>query len=270
MRTFLHSRLGVAIVIIAGIVFLVFFQRLGWLRPIENVLTTAFRPLQEFFVVASRNTKGISGYFKDINELRNENEKLAESVATLTADKLKLEKILADSELIQNELEFITDFEYATVTGKIIGRSSDEYLQLVILNKGDADGIRVGYPVVTAGSIIGKVIDTNSRVSKILLLNDNQSEISAVIQNNDRSPGIVGGQFGIALTMSLIPQTHSIEPGQTVITSGLEELIPKDLIIGSTDEITKREGELFQESTIEPLVDYSALSIVTVILPFDG
>lgn len=270
MKRFLRSRMGIATITIIGLLILIFFQRIGAVRPIENVITTAFKPVQQFLITISEKTKGVADYFQSVKKLKSENEVLRNSVAELSVENLSLKQNISDNELINEELEFITSHDYQSVTAKIIGRSSDEYLQVVIINKGDSVGIQKGFPVVSdKGILVGKIIDTNSNISKILLLNDNQSEVSAIIQNNDKSPGIISGQYGISLNMELIPQGDLIEKNQLVTTSGLEESIPPDLVIGSINDSSKRPGELFQEATIEPLVDYKNLSIVTVILPFN-
>ncbi|MFZ6036062.1 MAG: rod shape-determining protein MreC [Patescibacteria group bacterium] len=270
MKKFLQTRFGVISLTAAGIVLLIAAQRIGILRPIENVFTTVFEPVQSFFTAVSQNAKGLAGYFNDVKSLREENERLQEEVAALTGKNLALENSLDDAGIIRAELDFVNSIQYESVPAKIIGRSSDEFLQSVIINKGDRDGIQNGYPVISgSGVLIGKIIDTNSSIAKVLLLNDNQSQVSGIIQNEAKSPGIVKGQFGISLVMQLIPQGDSVSQGSVVTTSGLEESIPADLLIGRIGEVRKIEGELFQETTIEPLVEYNTMRIVTVILPFN-
>lgn len=270
MKNFFGSRLGIVTVTVIAIVLLIGAQRMGILRPVENMVTAALAPVQEFFTSAAKNTKELTGYFHSISALRKENEELKERVTALTDQNFRLENSMQEAAIAREELNYITDMNFNSVTAKVIGRTADEYLKTVIINKGDVDGIQIGYPVMTgSGVLIGTVIDTNSAVSKVLLLNDNQSEISAVIQNPTRSPGIVRGEFSLSLNMSLIPQSDSLAVGQTVTTSGLEERIPADLIIGTLSTILRSEGELFQEARIEPFVDYTTLRIVTVILPFD-
>ncbi len=270
MKKFFGTRIGIVVATALGIALLVGAQRLGVLRPVENVVTTVFAPVQEFFTSAAKNTKGLAGYFQSISQLREENQSLKDRITELTDQNLRLENNIKDASVAREELDYITNTQFNSVTAKVIGRTADEYLKTVIINKGDAAGIQVGYPVMTGGGVlIGTVVDTNSAVSKVLLLNDNQSEVSAVVQNDPRSPGIVRGEFGLSLNMSLIPQSDTITEGQTVTTSGLEEEIPADLIIGTISNIVRKEGELFQEATIDPLVDYATIRIVTVILPFD-
>ncbi|MCH7492005.1 rod shape-determining protein MreC [Patescibacteria group bacterium] len=270
MKQFLRSRAGIVIITITGLIILIFFQRVGFLRPAENIITTVLKPVQNILIVAATNIKGLTDYLGNIKNLEEENDRLIKDISRLIGENVKLKQNLSDTGLIQEELEFITKYNYRTVTAKVIGRSSRDYLQEVIINKGDSVSIRQGFPVIASGGIIiGKIIDTNSSISKVLLLNDNQSEIGAIIQNNSQSQGVLSGQFGISLRMELIPQNDPLEIGQIVTTSGLEEDIPSGLVIGTITEIIQIEGDLFQKAIIEPQADYQNLSIVTVILPFN-
>jgi len=267
MRQFLKSRWRILIISLAVIGLLIFFQSIHLFKATENIITTVLKPVQTLFSETSRKIKGIFVFFKDIKKLEEKNIKLKDKIANLTVENSKLKKDIEDSQIIREELDYITKHQYQSVTAKIIGISSDEYSQVLIINKGETTGIGRGYPViVNNGILVGKIIDTNSQISKMILLNNNHSEVSAVIQNEDRGRGIVTGQFGISLKMELIPQDQNIRKNQLVITSGIEKYIPADIIIGKIDEIMKREGELFQEAIIEPAVNYQNLSIVTVIL----
>ncbi|MBI5038033.1 MAG: rod shape-determining protein MreC [Candidatus Kerfeldbacteria bacterium] len=268
MKFLLKSRLGIITVAVISIGLLITTQRLGVLRPVENIVSTALRPIQEFLVTSSLKIQNISTYFTNLENLQKDNEQLREEIAALTNKNLKLQNTIDDADDIREQLEFINSNDIQTVNGKIIGRASDEYLRTVIINKGDADGIKIGNPVITGSGILyGRVIDTNRSISKVLLLNDNQSELSVIVSNDARSPGILKGQFGLSLIMQLIPQSDTISIGDLVITSGLEESIPSDLLIGKISEVRKQDGQLFQEATIEPLIDYQTVRVVSIITP---
>jgi rod shape-determining protein MreC len=70
------------------------------------------------------------------------------------------------------------------------------------------------------------------------------------------------------LTLSLIPQDVTIVDGDLVLTSGLGGGFPTDLPIGQVTNIRKREADLFQQASVQPVVDFSRLSIVLIITNF--
>lgn len=260
--------IGIGLVIV---VLLFFLQKINVLKKGEDAITVALKPVQTLFFDAAERIKNFFVYFKDIKKLTEENESLKDSLAKLTSENLKLKNDITDSQLIKEGLAYVTQHNYQSVTAKIIGRISQGYSQVLLINKGESAGVKKGYPVVVNdGILVGKIIDTSSDVAKVLLLNDSQSQISAIVQNEARSPGVINGQYSLSLKMELIPQDQSLTKDQVVTTSGLEALIPSDIVIGTISEITKKEGELFQSATIKPATSYQNLRIVTIIIPSNG
>ena len=68
--------------------------------------------------------------------------------------------------------------------------------------------------------------------------------------------------------VQLIPQDAVVDAGDLVLTSGLGGGYPPDLIIGQVVNIRSRDYDLFQQATIQPVVDFNRLQIVLVIVNF--
>jgi len=268
MKKFLKSRLGIITLGLVILLLIFLLQLAGGLKPVENAASLSLKPIQSFFHDAANRIKNFFIYFNDIDELEKENQDLTEEVIKLTVENFELSKQIEDSQIIAEELAYIREHNFQSVTAKVIGRSSNENLQVLIINKGASDYLQKDYPVIAeSGFLVGKIISVNNQISKILLLNDNHSQVSAIVQNSQLSTGIISGQYGITLKMELIPYDHQLDIDQIVTTAGLEQNIPSDLIIGKIIQISKKDGELFQDAIIEPLVNYQDLSIVSIILP---
>jgi rod shape-determining protein MreC len=271
MKPLFRTKWRLVLVIIAAVIIVFLLQITSLLSPVEKGVTFVFRPVQQVFWHAGDQLKSISGYFQKNSDLRKENESLRQQLTALATENVSLQKKIGEIGDIAKQYEFVTQKKLHGVTGQIIGRSSDEFTHVVIFNKGSSDAIKAGYPVISNdGVFIGKVLSTTGEISKIQLLTDNHSQVNAVVQNQANSPGIVNGQFGITLLMDFIPQNQTIAPGQLVLTSGLEENIPSNLLLGSVTQVTKKEGELFQTATVDPAITYQSLNIITVILPNNG
>lgn len=270
MRRFLKSRRGKIIISVAGLILLIFLQRVNALRPIESGVSIVVAPLQRVLVGSAIKIKELKTYFRDISDLRDENTQIRDDIVRLTTENQKLRRNIEDNERYNREIEFLKEKGYVAIQAFVTGRSSDNHLQVININRGTKDGIKVNFPVITDdGILVGRILGTSDQSAKVILLNDINSKVSAIVQNDDKSPGTVSGQYGIALKLEMIPENHRIQPGQLVITSGLQEFIPADLVIGKVSEITRLEGELFQESTVIPLTTYQNLTIISIILPND-
>ena len=91
--------------------------------------------------------------------------------------------------------------------------------------------------------------------------------VSGEIQNESGSLGVVEGELGLSLKMTLIPQEDSVETDQLIITSGLDINVPRGLLIGQIVKMTTQTGELFQSATVNPVTPLDKINIVSIILP---
>jgi len=266
MNKFFRTKSYIAIIVAAAILLLIFFHWLNILKPIENLFTTIFAPVQEPLATAGQKINNLFTSFKSLGSLKKENEKLKNEIEKLLVENYRLKTTIEESKLLEEQLKFAQEQNYRYVSAKVIGKSPSNP-QILIINKGEKDGIKVDFPlIVNDGILIGKIIETGIHVSKILLITDSQSVISASIENEDKSQGIVKGEHGLSLKMDLIPLDHKVNPEQLVITSGLESNVPSGLVIGSVSKTFSRKGELFQQANITPATSFSNISIVTVIV----
>lgn len=251
----------IAIVFIIAIQFNIFSASQGAVGYIVS-------PVQSFFSQSSSKISDFFNYFGDTQALKEDNKILKESISELELEVFKLQNDLKNSELIKEEYDYITSFEYETVVAKVVSRGTNDYVHSLIINKGSKDGLEKGLPVITNdGYIIGKLAEVNSLTSIVLLLNDIHSKLSINIDNAERSPGIVEGEFGLSLKLDLVPYDNVINDGDIVYTSGLEQNIPANFVVGKISNINKEEGQLFQHADVEPLVNYDNVTILSIILP---
>ena len=140
--------------------------------------------------------------------------------------------------------------------------------QTIMIDKGKHDGLYPGLAVVSSeGIIVGKIVEVKDEISEVFLSNNSECKLAATLLNESKTSGITEGDLGLTIKMNFIPQDIDIKIGDIVVTSGLEQPIPRGLVIGSVLGVDKENNELWQTATIEPLLDAGALTIVSVILP---
>jgi rod shape-determining protein MreC len=70
------------------------------------------------------------------------------------------------------------------------------------------------------------------------------------------------------LTLELIQQDILVQEGDLALTSGLGGGYPPDLIVGQVINVRSRDFDLFQQATLQPVVDFNGLKIVLIIVNF--
>ncbi|MFH1187575.1 MAG: rod shape-determining protein MreC [bacterium] len=250
------------------LILLIFLHFINLLKPIENFISYIFLPIQSELYSAGNS---LSQTWENANlnnkELVYQNQQLKEKINELTAAESKMLELQSENASLRKQLNFVEESERKYITGRVVGNNLQYNINSYILDKGSDDGIKTGQAVVAIdGIVVGKIRQVFPKESELLLLSDNQSAIAAIIQNKETSQGIVDGQYGISMKMNLIPQNEQINPNDMVITSGIEQNIPRGLFIGQVGKVEANVNELFQSAIIYPPIDYKKLNIVMVII----
>ena len=86
------------------------------------------------------------------------------------------EIIISENKELKNLIE---DFTLTTskILAKVIVDHNSPFLKTVIINKGSQDGLKLGTNVFDKNYLIGRVIETNFKTSRVLLLSDLNSSV---------------------------------------------------------------------------------------------
>ena len=111
---------------------------------------------------------------------------------------------------------------------------------------------------------VGQVVAVASRSSKVLLLTDSNSGADVVTQRN-RARGIVSGSLDNGAIMKYVKRSEDIKEGDRLITSGLDSVFPKGLLVGTITKVNKKNFGLFQYVEVTLAVDPSKIEEVLVV-----
>ena len=241
----------------------------GYFSSASNVFTGSLVNVQAWF---SARYMAVQDFFtspRDMASLRQRNAELEGEVAELQAQVIQLQQEVGQTQVLAALVDFIRvrpENEYAAAA--VIGRDPSPFLPSVIINRGSNEGILRGMPVVTNQGLIGRVDAVIADAARVQLITDPASSVNVRLQNAETEASLVGSVTG-DLILELIPQDIYVQPGDLVLTSGLGGGYPPDLIIGQVVNVRSRDFDLFQQATVQPVVDFNRLEIVLVIVNFE-
>ncbi len=251
--------------IVAGILALALSGGLG---AISTGLSGSLIEMQTFVSVRFAAFVDFVTVPRDVLALQAENAALKDEVARLQVQVVDLQQQVAETEALAALVNFSRiNPESSYTAASVIGRDPSPFLHYIIIDRGSADGIRRGMPVVTAQGLIGQVDAVIADAARVQLIVDPSSAVNVRLENAGRE-GILVGSVAGDLFLDFIPQDVVLEPGDVVLTSGLGGSYPQDLIIGQILTVRKRDSDIFQQATVQPIVDFSQLRVVLVITDF--
>jgi rod shape-determining protein MreC len=227
------------------------------LVSIQSWISTRYMALYEFFTVP-----------RDVASLRQQNADLTAQISRLEAQVIELQQQISEAQVLYSLLEFArTRPENQYVAAAVIGRDPSPFLHYIIIDQGSDDGLRRGMPVVTQQGLAGRIDAVTASAARVQLITDPGSAVNVQLQSS-HTEAILTGSITGDISVKMIPQDLEVETGEVILTSGLGGNYPPNIFIGQVTSIQRKENELFQEASVQPLVDYKGLKVVLVITNF--
>ncbi len=229
------------------------------LIPVQRVLADAG-------VSSNRFVQAIS----EIDRLRQDNAELRAQVDRLTLENVQLREQAIANEQAARLATARATVTFETITAPVIARDPTGVTSSIVLGVGTDQGTKVGHVVLSDQGLVGRVSEVGTNYSKVVLITDSSSVVSALVQGS-RATGIVRGQFGDSLIMDWILQKEPVKVGDVVITAGLglgdelRSLYPKGLVIGRVVQVQSAEAAAYQRAIVTPAVDLRRLESVLVV-----
>ncbi len=196
--------------------------------------------------------------------LERENGRLLRQNALLTQQLIRHQEGYLEGLRLKALLDLKEQVPYEMIAASVTGRNRQAIRRTILINKGSAQGIKVGMPVVAARGVVGRIIETSRDASRVLLLIDESSNVDSIVQGS-RSHGILQGSDQGRCVLKYIPKMEVVRIGDAVISSGLCGVFPKSWLLGTVSRVTRGENGLFQKVEVIPSVDFSKLEEVLVL-----
>ena len=230
-----------------------------------------FRP---FFItidgikdVIGRNFKVITNY----QEVKESNQELKDKIEQLNYKLTNLEKVKNENKRLRKILNFKERVPYQVVGASVISHSSDNWSQVVTINRGQKSGVETKMAVVAEeGYLIGIVKRATDYTAQVLLITDQQFVTGGLVsRSSSRDLGVVRGRKGSKnLLMNNLSWDADIVSEDIIVTSGLSGNLPKGLPIGEVISVSPDNYGLTQEAKVKPFLDLNRLEEVLVITNF--
>jgi rod shape-determining protein MreC len=262
---FIYSKLfaAFAICLLIVAVFL-FMQAKGWLQPIETALLDVPRPVIAVVQTAVRPLKFFLNTVKSIRGIIKENADLRNQVAALQQRTVDTDILRNENEILRTELGFSDKSTLKLQSCTILVQDPQQLVDTVKLSCGQKNGLREGQAVIAEGYLVGKIIFAGQDNSTMVLITDAQSSVDAQISQSGVN-GVIKGSFGSGAVMDLIPQNATVNPGDLIMTAGINNVIPKGIVVGSVGQILSKPNDLFKKVSIVSPVQFYDLQFVFVV-----
>ena len=232
---------------ILSVLILTFYIREGEAGPIHSVrsgIVTVSTPFKMVGSVVATPFNAVGNIFANLTASQETLSDLKDQNAQLTAQVAELSEAQQTAQRLESLLGLQSTYNLQSTAARIIGSSSDAWSQTVTIDKGTLDGLTLGMPVCNAYGVIGQITEVALNSSTVLLINDETSGVSAMVQSS-RAKGVLRGQADGTLRLEYVPVDAQVASGDIVITSGIGGVFPKGLPLGTVSSVEKSDNDVY-------------------------
>ncbi len=238
----------------------------GGASLLERMVFDVISPFQRATASGLRGAGALWRGYLDLHGAREQNAILSERVAALEGELQQARQQAEESARLREALDLEKILPIKTVAAEVVARDGLPWFRTITLNRGRGSGIRLNAAVVSPTGVVGRVIAVGSQASRVQLILDRDSGAGAVLERS-RVPGVVSGEASGKsgfLTMKYVPALADVEVGDRVVTSGLDGIYPKGLVIGRVESVSPPAG-LFKDVRVTPSARFNVLETVLVV-----
>ena len=224
----------------------------------------AVAPMQS---AAARLADGGTGVIHDYLALvgvQRENARLRAELAREETQRARLAELEAENRHLSDLLELKQALALSSAAADVIGADASGLARTLVVEGGSDHDFEAGMAVLSTEGVVGKLIAVGPSSSRVLLINDHNSALDTFDQRS-RVRGIVAGVVDDGLVMKYVDRSEDVKPGDTIVTSGLDGIFPRGLLVGEVTAVTREGPGLFLTVEVAPAADFRRLEQVLVV-----
>lgn len=250
--------LSLAVILVDG--------RLRALDDFRSALTSFLTPFKEVVQLPGLFIENSAGYFISKKNLNEEIQRLTKENQLLQLDAARMEEMRQENENLRHLVSALAATTDHVVTTEVIGRPADPFSRRIQIAAGTLDGVQVGMPVIGPFGVLGQVSRTVSHQSEVTLISDHKSRISVINNRTGQIFLLAGtGDSGL-LTVAFAQPSADLQPGDELVTSGLDHLYPKAVLTAIVKSSTYVPGEAYRRVEATAAADLTDVQFATVVL----
>jgi rod shape-determining protein MreC len=254
-----------------------FFLRANIRRPeetsfVDRTVLTLSAPIEYTFSALARGVSSLIAEYVYLVDVKRDNNRLVYKSSRLQAKLGQLSSIEAENRRLRRLLGLRDRVGSETVSALVISKDTTDYFRVskVTLDTA-APGIRPNMPVLSPEGVVGKVLRVAGESVQVQLAVDSGFGADVVVERTGARGFVRGGGDNerYLVRVEYVQSTDTINEGDILVTSGFGCRFPKGLPVARVTKVVKRDFGIYQSVEAEPVVDFSRLEEVLIVMTGD-
>jgi rod shape-determining protein MreC len=209
---------------------------------------------------------GTIGSYTDLRGVREENAALKQENDELTAQLNDISEKRSESDRLRAELGLPARPPYRTVAANVISRDVTVWFKRLTIDRGTLDGDSKNMTVATATGIIVRVISVGPNYAQVQVITDVNAGVGVMLQGSRTAGELKGLGTSPRCELRNIPSSEEVPVGESVVTTGLDRIYPKGLMVGTIERVEDNPNAPWHNLIVRPSAPVDRAEHVLVLL----
>lgn len=238
-------------------------------QPIRSALATALYPVQWLALQPVHAVKSGSEYFTGLTQAQSDSEEAGKKLALQSLRAGQVEQLTQENGRLRKLLGLREQLAIPVMAAEVLYDAADPYTRKVIIDKGQAQGVDLGSPVLDESGVLGQVTRVNPLVSEVTLLVDRELAIPVLnVRTGARSVAYGDpAAAGTGMELRFLGSNADVQQGDLLTTSGVDGVYPSGLPVARISRIERRAESAFAKIYCVPQALVTGARHVIVVKP---
>jgi rod shape-determining protein MreC len=244
--------------------------RFGITQPLRAAAAVVLYPVQWLALRPVLAARHAGGYLESLTSAQANEAQARIELAAQAQRAHQVEQLRLENDQLRKLLELRARLTTPAAAAQVLYDAADPYTRKVIIDKGLAQGVAPGSPVIDEAGVLGQVTRVHALVSEVTLLTDRDQAIPVLnVRTGVRSVanGEPSGAHAGSLELRFIAASADVQPGDLLTTSGVDGVYPPGLAVAKVDKVDRRADSAFARIYCTPLARTDGARHVMVLKP---
>jgi rod shape-determining protein MreC len=246
--------------------------RLKLSDPIRSVIATALLPAQWLVLQPVRGAQNAFGYVQGVSTAQASEDVARKTLAEQALRAQKSDLLAQENARLRALLELKPSLQAQTAAAEVLYDTMDLHTRKVVIDRGAAQGIELGSPVVDERGVLGQVTRVYPATSEVTLISDRDFTIP-VLNTRTGARSVAYGDpvwGGGSLELRFMGGNADVQKGDVLTTSGVDGIYPAGLSVATVDVVERRADSGFARIHCTPTALVRGVKHVIVLKPISA
>ncbi len=239
-------------------------------QPVRSAVAMVLFPIQWVAMRPVLGARFLGDYFSSVHNAKTTEEDARKKLILQAQRANQVEQLTTENAQLRKLLVLRERLTTPSTAAEVLYDAADPYTRRVIIDKGLAQGIEAGSPVIDETGVLGQVTRVHPLISEVTLVTDREQAIP-VLNTRTGARGIAYGDAGAhgagGLELRYMAANADVQPGDLITTSGVDGVYPPGIPVAKVEKVERRPDSAFARITMQPQALVSGARHVMVLKP---